>query len=246
MGGSTRRRNARHGASAAFTLIELLVVIAIIMILAAMALPVLMRAARQARAASCISNIKQLAVSFRSYANNNDGRLPGTQGSCQPNGQPTWLFHKDPDQDSQLATVWPDCPTKGQLFPHSRDPDLVRCPADRDGNGKVSYSVPQNIAFRLMDNVENSTKAVLMVEEHPQYHIAGIYEGTLVGAGGLQRREGGFGCSDRMARRHGTLRTPTGHFDASAGLIEWPGGFTATELEVKPWGFSCGWPKTTQ
>ena len=239
VGGSRR-------AERAFTLIELLVVISIIMILAAMALPVLMRAARQARGASCVSNVRQLAVAFRNYGSNNAGILPGAQGSCLPDRQPTWLFHQDPDHDPQLAAVWPDCPTKGQLYPYYRDPPLVRCPGDRDGNGKFSYSVPQNVAFRLMDNVDNSTEAVLLVEEHPKYHIAGMYDGVLVVAGGMQRREGGFGCSDRTARRHFSTRTTVAHFDASAGLIEWPADFSARDLEVKPWGFACGWPQTTQ
>ena len=53
-----------------FTLIELLVVVAIIMLLAALTMPVLTRATRQARAAHCVSNVKQLAVALRAYANN--------------------------------------------------------------------------------------------------------------------------------------------------------------------------------
>ena len=243
-----RALGRRDGLKQGFTLIELLVVIAIIMMLAALALPVLMRATVQARGAQCVSNVRQLAAAFRSYATAHDGILPGTQGSCQPYHQPTWLFHMDPDDDAgnENETVFPDVPTRGQLYPYYRDPPLVRCPGDRDGNGKFSYSVPQNAAFRLMDNVDNSTEAVLLVEEHPKYHIAGMYDGVLVVAGGMQRREGGFGCSDRTARRHGSTRTTIAHFDASAGLIEWPADFTARDLEVKPWGFACGWPTTTQ
>ncbi len=62
-----------------FTLIELLVVIAIIAILAAMLLPALARAKDSAKRIQCLSNMRQMALVYHLYNEDNNNRLPTTE-----------------------------------------------------------------------------------------------------------------------------------------------------------------------
>lgn len=74
--------NRRDG----FTLIELLVVIAIIAILASMLLPALSKAKAQALKAQCISNHKQLALTWMLYQDDFNGSLPSNVRGAPPPG----------------------------------------------------------------------------------------------------------------------------------------------------------------
>lgn len=66
-----------ESSSRAFTLIELLTVVAIIAVLVALMLPVFGSVRKQGDSTKCLSNLRQIGVGIVSYANDNDGTLPG-------------------------------------------------------------------------------------------------------------------------------------------------------------------------
>ena len=83
-----RRRGDKSGATPrhrAFTLVEMIVVIAVIALLAAFLLPVLGRVKQIAHRTECASNLRQWAIAFGSYVDDNDEYIP-REGST-PDGR---------------------------------------------------------------------------------------------------------------------------------------------------------------
>ena len=70
-------RTRRHG----FTVLELLAVIALIGILAAILLPALARAREAGRRVACLSNLSQIGIALRIYADENNRELPWSGGN---------------------------------------------------------------------------------------------------------------------------------------------------------------------
>ncbi|MBN8248070.1 MAG: DUF1559 domain-containing protein [Verrucomicrobia bacterium] len=93
--GPARRRPA---VGAGFTLVELLVVTAVLGVLGALLLPAVSRARGQARAVHCLSNLRQLGLGLRLYAETDPlGRLP--VDPVEDNA-PAWVFALAPFMDS--------------------------------------------------------------------------------------------------------------------------------------------------
>ncbi len=103
-----------------FTLIELLVVIGVIGIMAAILLPALNKAKEQGKATACRNNMKQIALGFLTYAEDNEEFLPWPGG--QPDRAVTSRQYES-DWCYGGRTPWTrNSPRLGK----SRDLDLIR------------------------------------------------------------------------------------------------------------------------
>jgi len=114
----------------AFTLIELLVVIAIIAILAAMLLPALSAAKQRAWTISCNSNLHQIGLGMRMFADENNEFYPESGGAVYWNaidagtGKASWMQ---------------------QIFPNIGNTNVYRCP------GNVQLAMPLQGPFNYFN-----------------------------------------------------------------------------------------------
>ena len=118
-----------------FTLVELLVVIAIIALLMAILMPALNRARELGRRTVCGGNLKQLALAWVMYADENggdlvDGLAGHDDGAAPPNiiGWVGKVNSGDTDR-VQIANI-----KQGTLWDYAKNPKVFKCPSGQVGH----------------------------------------------------------------------------------------------------------------
>jgi prepilin-type N-terminal cleavage/methylation domain-containing protein/prepilin-type processing-associated H-X9-DG protein len=112
-----------------FSLVELLVVVAIVGILAATLLPALSRAKARSLRISCVCNLKQVGVAFRTWALDHNDRYPmqvsvTNGGTMELIGSPM-VFASFAVMSNELST-----------------PKVLFCPSDRDHGRTIATDFP--------------------------------------------------------------------------------------------------------
>jgi prepilin-type N-terminal cleavage/methylation domain-containing protein/prepilin-type processing-associated H-X9-DG protein len=134
----------------AFTLIELLVVIAVIAILMAVLMPALSRAREQGKRAACLNNVKQMALAWNLYADDNDGKMVNgntsvdsdpTPGAGYNRDQTCWVYWpgRNASEEQRIIDL-----RRGLLYTYCPNVKLFKCPTGIRGE-VVTYAIPDSM-----------------------------------------------------------------------------------------------------
>jgi prepilin-type N-terminal cleavage/methylation domain-containing protein len=156
-----------------FTLIEVLIVVVIILVLVALIFPAYSAAQERGRQGTCASNLKQLAMAMKLYANDWDGYLPNARVVEWGDGNPAvnWagVYHVGGKCD----------PSLGLLHSYIKNLDVFRCPDQVDSDLKaitasdalpypLSYAMNDVLSSKMLEHLSGSPNRIgLLLHEDP-------------------------------------------------------------------------------
>jgi prepilin-type N-terminal cleavage/methylation domain-containing protein/prepilin-type processing-associated H-X9-DG protein len=211
----------------AFTLIELLVVIAIIAILMAVLMPALQRAREQGQRAACLNNVKQLALAWILYADENDDRVVSSEagGSWKSQYGDPWVgvtWSGDWAAGGQLAPLDQIRGIKeGAMWPFVRELKLYKCPTGFRGE-LMTYAMMIASNGRSVDGSPVWKRRMQVVQ--PAHRLLFIDEG-LSSPDAYSTRYLTPEWWDQPVTRHGD-GTTLSYTDGHADYHKWTGGET--------------------
>lgn len=161
---------AERSSCRGFNLIELLIVIAIIAILVSLLMPALGRGKAQAYNAACVSNLRQLGIATRLYAEDNQERLPNAE----------ILPTKPIDPQNPLARI---CDVLARYVgrtagTNTNSTTVFKCPADKKGRFVAegsSYEWNWEMNGHRIDETRTDTAFLLLERGNPSAGITNFF-----------------------------------------------------------------------